>query len=332
MLKLTKNVVLFLVFVISLTIGTHVFAEPIVIRFSHVVPENTPKGEMANRFKELVKERIGDDKIVVKVYPNKTLFNDSESLKGLLEGNLELAAPATSKLENITKRLQILDIPFLFESTTAVNNFLNGTYGQRILGLFERKGFKGLGYFTNGMKQLSSNVPMQQPEDLQGLKFRIMNSEVIEDQFKQLGAIPLKLPFSQVNQLIESSKIDGQENTWSNIYSQGFFKRQKYIVESNHGYLGYVVMSSKQFWDKLPEELKPAIETALADAIEYGNEIAKLKAIEDRENIVKSGESNIQTMTLEQRKKWKEAMRPLWDEYENKIGSELIRAAATTSG
>ncbi len=319
-------VALFLIFS-----SVEAFAKPIVIRFSHVVPEDTPKGQMANYFRDLIKERIGDDKVIVEVYPNKSLYNDNDSIYQLLQGNLELAAPATSKLESVTKRLQILDIPFLFESPKAAENFLKGTYGQRILGLFERKGLKGLGYFNNGMKQLSSNKPMEDPKDLQGLKFRIMNSEVLEDQFEAFGAVPLKLPFSQINDLFESKEIDGQENTWSNIYTQKFYERQKYIVESNHAYLGYAVISSTKFWNALPDDLRGKVEEALADAIVYGNSVAETKAKEDKASIVKSGESNVLEMSLEQREKWKRAVKPLWKEYEDKIGSELINAAKSSS-
>jgi len=318
-------------FIVFALMASQAIADPIVIRFSHVVPEDTPKGQMANRFKSLVKERLGDDKVIVKVFPKKELFNDNEAIDALVRGDLELAAPATSKLEKITKRLQVLDIPFLFQSPKAVENFLKGTYGQRILGLFERKGIKGLGYFNNGMKQLSSNQPMNIPDDVKGLKFRIMNSEVIEDQFETLGAVPLKLPFSQINQLIEAKTIDGQENTWSNIYTQKFHENQKFIVETNHAYLGYALISGVKFWESLPNDVRPVIETALKDAIAFGNQVAKEKASVDKENILKAKTSNVVEMGYEQRKLWADAFKPLWKEYEAKIGTQLMNAARDSS-
>jgi len=328
-MKLANKIIPSLLLIMMLS--SQALADPIVIRFSHVVPEDTPKGQMANYFKSLVKERLGDEKVIVNVFPKKELFNDVEVIDALIRGDVELAAPATSKLEKITKRLQVLDIPFLFESPQAAENFLNGTYGQRILGLFERKGIKGLGYFNNGMKQLSANQPLNMPGDVKGLKFRIMNSEVIQDQFEALGAVPLKLPFSQINQLIQTKRIDGQENTWSNIYTQKFHENQKYIVETNHAYLGYALISGVKFWESLPEDIRPVIETALKDAIAYGNEVAKTKATEDKENIVKAKTSNVVEMNFEQRKLWEDAFKPLWKVYESKIGTQLMNAARDSS-
>jgi C4-dicarboxylate-binding protein DctP len=304
-------------------------AEPIKIRFSHIVAEDTPKGKMALRFKSLVQQRLGNEKVVVDIYPNSTLFGDNNVVDELLNNNVELAAPSMSKLKKFTKRVQVLDIPFLFVSPEAANNFLKGPYGKRMLRLVSNKGLIGLGYLNNGMKQLSANSPIQVPTDIQGLRFRIMNSDVLEAQFNQVGAKPVRKPFKEVYNLLKTKEIDGQENTWSNIFSKKFYEYQPHIIESNHGYLGYMVMSSKSFWESMPVEIKEIVEKSLADALEYGNEVALEKVVSDRANILATGKSDIHIMSLAERRAWVTAMQPVWKSYENEIGSELILAAAS---
>ena len=193
---------------------------------------------MARKFQQLLSERLGDEVASVVIYPNSSLYGDNEVGDELLKGNVELAAPSVSKLKKYTKRLQVFDIPFLFVTPESADNFLRGPYGKRMLRLVGRKGLLGLGFLNNGMKQLSASTPIRRPEDVKGLKFRIMNSDVLAAQFEQIGAIPMRKPFSQVYSLLQSQEIDGQENTWSNIYSKKFYEYQPHIIESNHGYLG----------------------------------------------------------------------------------------------
>ena len=302
---------------------------PIKIRFAHVVAEETPKGRMALRFKQLVKERLGDSRVIVEVYPNGELFKDDVIGDEILKGNAELGAPSMSKIKKFSTRFQVLDIPFLFVTPEAADNFLQGPYGKRMLRLVEPAGLKGLGYLNNGMKQLSASQPIKTPQDVKGLKFRIMNSDVLEDQFKQVEALPIRKPFGQVYGLLKTGEIDGQENTWSNIYSKKFYEYQPYIVESNHGYLGYMIFSSVKFWNSLPNDIRPVVEQALADALEYGNQVANEKVVSDRQRILDTNKSEIHIMTLDERKAWVKAMQPVWQTYEDEIGSELIQAAAS---
>ena len=304
-------------------------AEPIKIRFSHIVAEDTPKGKMAIRFKKLVAERLGNDKVIVEIYPNTTLFGDNEVVDELLKNTVELAAPSMSKMKKYTSRLQVLDLPFLFVTPEAANNFLLGPYGDRLLRLVESKGLLGLGFLNNGMKQMSLNSPLKMPEDASGKKFRIMNSDVLEAQFNQLEAEPLRKPFKQVFSLLESKAIDGQENTWSNIYSKKFYEHQPYMVESNHGYLGYMVITNKKFWQTIPDDIRLVLDKALEESIAYGNEIALEKSITDKNKILETGKSEIHTMTLDERKAWVDVMKPVWEQYKDEIGSELILAAAS---
>ncbi len=301
-------------------------ADPVVIKFSHVVAENTPKGLMAERFKKLVAEKT-DGEVVVEVYPNSQLFGDDKVLEAMLLGDVQIAAPALSKFSRYTDELALYDLPFLFEDLDAVDRFQQSEQGQSLLDSVSNKGLIGLGYLHNGMKQLSSSKPLRVPEDAAGLKFRIMSSEVLEAQFEAVDAAPLKKPFSEVFTLLQTRAIDGQENTWSNIYSKKFFEVQPYITESNHGLLDYMVVTSKEFWSSLSEEQRTQVEAALDEALAYGNQIARDKAIEDKQKIAASGRTEIIELTPEERAQWVEVMQPVWEQFEDEIGAELIEAA-----
>lgn len=312
--------------VLACAVSMHVSAEPIEIKFSHVVAENTPKGQMALKFKALVEERL-PGKVSVKVFPNSQLFGDNKVLEAMQLGDVQLAAPALSKFKKYTKKLQLFDLPFLFEDLAAVERFQQGEEGQRLLNSMRRKGLQGLGYLHNGMKQLSSSSKMQTPADLAGKKFRIMSSDVLAAQFHAVDAVPVKKPFSEVFTLLQTKAVDGQENTYSNIYSKKFFEVQEHITESNHGVLDYLVVSSRDFWSSLPQDIRIDLEKALAEAIVFGNSIAAQKAEEDKQLILDSKRSTIITLTPSERKQWVKAMKPVWDRFEDQIGKNIIDAA-----
>jgi C4-dicarboxylate-binding protein DctP len=301
-------------------------AAPIVIKFSHVVAENTPKGQMANKFKELIDQRLAG-KVVVEVYPNSQLFGDNKVLQAMLLGDVQMAAPALSKFESFTRSLQLFDLPFLFNDMAAVERFQKSEAGQKLLNSMKKKGLTGLGYIHNGMKQLSSSNAIRVPADAAGQKFRIMTSDVLAAQFKAVKATPLKKPFSEVFTLLQTKAIDGQENTWSNIYSKKFFEVQPYITESNHGLLDYMVVTSTEFWMDLPDELRGEVKKALDEAIAFGNQVAAQKGVDDRQKIIDSGRSEVIALTAEERAQWVEVMKPVWKEFEHEIGKELIDAA-----
>ena len=305
-------------------------AAPIEIKFSHVVADNTPKGQMAKKFKELVESRL-PGKVEVKVFPNSQLFGDNKVLEAMLLGDVQLAAPSLSKFQKYTKNLQVFDLPFLFADMDAVERFQNGPEGQKLLTSLEKKGLVGLGYLHNGMKQLSSSQPLKVPADASGLQFRIMTSDVLAAQFEALDANPVKKPFSEVFTLLQTKAIDGQENTWSNIYSKKFFEVQEYITESNHGVLDYMVVTSKSFWDSLPKALRTEVKSALDEAIAYGNDIAAKKAEQDKQLIIDSKRSQIINISPEQRQQWVNAMKPVWKRFERKIGKDYLEAAVSSN-
>lgn len=301
-------------------------AAPITIKFSHVVAENTPKGQMANKFRDLVAERMGD-KVVVEVFPNSQLFGDNKVLEAMLLGDVQIAAPSLSKFTRYTKSLQIFDLPFLFKDMAAAEKFQNSEAGQGLLMSMEKKGLIGLGYIHNGLKQLSASKPMRVPEDAKGMKFRIQASDVLAAQFKALDAVPLKKPFSEVFTLLQTKAIDGQENTWSNIYSKKFFEVQDYITESNHGLIDYLVVTSTEFWNGLPDDIRSEVKKAMDEAIKFGNQVAAEKATGDRQKIIDSKRSEIIQLTDAERAQWVEVMKPVWEEFEKEIGKEIIDAA-----
>ena len=301
-------------------------AEEIVIKFSHVVAENTPKGQMANKFKELVEQRLAG-KVRVEVYPNSQLFGDNKVLEAMLLGDVQLAAPSLSKFSRYTQKLQLYDLPFLFSDMAAVERFQQSPEGQSLLNSMKKKGILGLGYLHNGMKQLSASSPLTTPADAKDLKFRIMTSDVLAAQFEAVNAVPLKKPFSEVFTLLQTKAIDGQENTWSNIYSKKFFEVQPYITESNHGVLDYMVVSSTAFWESMPDDIRKEVKKALDESIALGNKVAGEKSEEDKQKIIDSGRSQVITLKAAERAQWVEVMKPVWKQFEGEIGKDLVDAA-----
>jgi len=312
---------------LALTLGAQsTFAAPVEIKFSHVVAENTPKGQMATKFKQLVAERLAG-KVEVKVYPNSQLFGDNKVLEAMLLGDVQMAAPSLSKFQKYTKQLQVFDLPFLFKDMAAVERFQQGEKGQELLTSLRKKGLVGLGYLHNGMKQMSGYEPIRTPADASGKKFRIMTSDVLQAQFEAVDAVPLKKPFSEVFTLLQTKAIDGAENPWSNLFSKKFFEVQPYITETNHGLLDYMVVTSAEFWMELDDDLRVEVKKALDEAIAFGNQVAAVKAQADKQSIIDSPRSEVVSITDAERQQWVTAMKPVWKQFEGEIGKDLIDAA-----
>lgn len=307
-------------------IPTNLLAADITIKFSHVVAEQTPKGQMAIKFKELIEQRL-PDRVEVEIYPNSQLFSDSSVLSALILGDVQIAAPGLSNFAEYTPKLQIFDLPFLFDDTDAVDRFQGSDTGQSLLHSMENKGLLGLGFMHGGMKQMSANKPLRTPADAAGLKFRVIPSDVLVAQFVAVDAVPVKAPFSEVFSMLQTNVIDGQENTWSNIYSQKFHEVQKYISETNHGVIDYLVVTSAEFWNGLPDDVRPVIKQALDESITYGNQVAADKAEQDRQAIIESGRSEVLELSKEELASWRNSMRPVWNEFSPMIGADLIAAA-----
>ncbi|MCY1412843.1 C4-dicarboxylate-binding periplasmic protein DctP [compost metagenome] len=324
MFKLTAKA---LACALSLTIaGLAQAAEPIVIKFSHVVAEHTPKGQGALLFKQLAEERLAG-KVKVEVYPNSSLFGDGKEMEALLLGDVHIIAPSLAKFEHYSKGVQIFDLPFLFDDMAAVDRFQASPAGQGLLTSMEDKGITGLGYWHNGLKQLSANKPLYEPKDARGLKFRVQASQVLEEQFKAVRANPRKMSFAEVYQGLQTGVVNGAENPWSNIYSQKMHEVQKYITESNHGVLDYMLITNTKFWNGLPADVRSELEKITQEVTAEVNKQADALNQGDKQRIIEAKTSEIIELTPEQRNEWREAMKPVWKKFEGEIGSDLIKAA-----
>ena len=301
-------------------------ADPIVIKFSHVVAEHTPKGQGAMMFKKLAEERL-PGKVKVEVYPNSSLFGDGKEMEALLLGDVQIIAPSLAKFEHYTKQLQVFDLPFLFNDMAAVDRFQKGPEGQKLLTSMTDKGITGLGYWHNGLKQLSANKALHEPKDARGLKFRVQASAVLEEQFKAVRANPRKMSFAEVYQGLQTGVVNGAENPYSNIYSQKMHEVQKFITESNHGLLDYMVITNTKFWDGLPADVRDELSKIMAEVTVEVNKQADELNQGDKQRIIDAGTTEIITLTPEQRAAWRESMQPVWKKFEGEIGADLIKAA-----
>lgn len=311
-----------------LTFGSHAMAadDPIVIKFSHVVADSTPKGQGALMFQKLVKERLGD-KVKVEVYPNSSLYGDGKEMEALLLGDVQMLAPSLAKFDKYNESLQIFDLPFLFDNLAAVDRFQASEDGKNLLASMEDKGIIGLGYWHNGMKQLSANKALRDPKDARGLKFRVQASNVLEEQFKALRAVPRKMSFAEVYQGLQTGVVNGAENPWSNIWSQKFYEVQDYITESNHGVLDYMLITNAKFWNGLPDDVRSELTDILDEVTTEVNNQARAINDHDRQAIIDAGTSEIIELTPEQREEWRNALRPVWKKFEGQIGADLIKSA-----
>jgi C4-dicarboxylate-binding protein DctP len=301
-------------------------ADPIVIKFSHVVAENTPKGQGAVLFKKLAEERLAG-KVRVEVYPNSSLFGDGKEMEALLLGDVQIIAPSLAKFEHYSKPIQIFDLPFLFDDMAAVDRFQASPAGQGLLTSMESKGITGLGYWHNGMKQLSANKALYEPKDARGLKFRVQASQVLEEQFKAVRANPRKMSFAEVYQGLQTGVVNGAENPYSNIYSQKMHEVQKYITESNHGVLDYMVITNTKFWNGLPDDVRSELGKIMTEVSVEVNKQAEALNQGDKQRILDAKTTEIISLNDEQRSKWREAMKPVWKKFEGEIGADLIKAA-----
>jgi len=315
-----------LIFVLALGFSGLAQADPIVIKYSHVVAENTPKGQAALKFKELA-EKYLPGKVEVQVFPNSQLFGDGKEMEALLLGDVQIVAPSLSKFSKYTKKLQVFDLPFLFDDIEAVDRFQASAKGQELLTSMEDKGLTGLGFLHNGMKQFSANVPLRKPSDANGLKFRIQASDVLEAQFKAVGGNPQKIAFAEVYQALQSGVVDGTENPWSNTYTKKFYEVQKYITESDHGVLDYMVVTNAKWWNGLPADIRSGLAKAMTESIAYGNQIAMTEDQDYRAKVIEAKKAEVIKLTKAEKTEWRNAMKPVWTQFEGEIGKDLIDAA-----
>ncbi|MES2036563.1 MAG: TRAP transporter substrate-binding protein [Pseudomonadota bacterium] len=316
--------VLFSLLAASLVSGAAFAQAPIVIKFSHVVSNDTPKGKAAERFKELA-EKATKGRVKVEVYANSTLYKDKEELEALQLGAVQMLAPSLAKFGPLgVKEFEVFDLPYIFPSKDVLYAVTEGQIGKDLMKKLEPKGIIGLGFWDNGFKIMSANKPMHLPADLKGQKLRIQSSKVLDAQMRALGANPQVLAFSEVYQALQTGVVDGTENPPSNLYTQKMHEVQKHVTVTNHGYLGYAVIVNKKFWDGLPADIRAQLDEAMKSATKYANAIAQQENDNALEAVKKSGKTTVYVLTDKEKAEWRKALLPVQKEMEGRIGKDLI--------
>ena len=298
--------------------------EPIRIKFSHVVTDTAPKGRGALKFKELAEKAL-PGRVIVEVYANSSLYKDKEELEALQLGSVQMLAPGLEKFAPVgVREFEVFNIPYLLPNQAAVTKITEGPIGRRLLDKLEPKGFKGLGYWDNGFKMFSANKPLRVPDDVKGLKMRIQSSRVVEAYIRRLGALPQVMSFSELYQALQTGVVDGCENPPSSMLTQKFDEVQKYTTITNHAHLGYVLVVQKKFWDSLPDDVRPALDKAAADATHFTNSIAEKDNADALAEMKKSGKTQFIELTAEQKALWVTALSGVREEAAKRVGAEII--------
>ncbi len=297
---------------------------PLVIKFSHVVAQDTPKGKASEFFAKRAGE-LTKGKVKVEVYANSTLYKDKEELEALQIGAVQMLAPSLAKFGPLgVKEFEVFDLPFIFDNDKELHTVTGGPVGKMLFAKLETKGIKGLAYWDNGFKSFSANKPLKTPDDFKGLKMRIQSSKVLESEMRAVGALPQVMAFSEVYQALQTGVVDGTENPHSNLYSQKMHEVQKFVTVTDHGYLGYAVITNKKFWDGLPADVRGPLEQAMKEATEYANKIAKEENDQALEKVKASGKTQVVILTPAERLSLKKAMVKVHKEQEARIGKETI--------
>ncbi|KIA79828.1 TRAP transporter substrate-binding protein [Chromobacterium amazonense] len=317
----------------SLTLsGAAQAAGEIVIKFSHVVAPDTPKGKAAEYFKKLAEQRT-HGKVKVQVYPNSQLYKDKEELEALQLGAVQMLAPSLAKFGPLgVKEFEVFDLPYVFDSYDEVNKVMHGPIGKQLLGKLETKGIKGLAYWDNGFKNFSANKPIKSPADLKGMKIRIQSSKVLEEEMRTLGALPQVMAFSEVYQALQTGVVDGTELEASNLYTSKSYEVQKNLTLTQHGFLGYALIVNKKFWDGLPADVRAQLDSAVQDASVYANQIAKQENEKAVAAIKASGKTQVYTPTPQEREAFKKALLPVHQKMAARIGPDLLKQIYKETG
>jgi C4-dicarboxylate-binding protein DctP len=304
--------------------GTAIAQQPIVIKFSHVVALDTPKGKAAEYFKKLAEERT-KGRVKVEVYPNSTLYKDGEEMEALSLGSVQMLAPSVAKFGPLgVREFEVFDLPYIFDDFGQLHKVTEGAVGKMLFDKLQTKGIIGLAYWDNGFKDFSANKALKLPTDAKGLKFRIQSSKVLDSEIRALGGIPQIMAFSEVYQALQTGVVDGTENPPSNFYTQKMNEVQKYLTLTDHGVIEYAVIANKKFWDGLPPDIRAALESSMKDATKYANDIAKEENEKALAAVKATGKTEIITLTPEAKAAWKKALVPVHKEQESRVGKDTL--------
>ena len=299
-------------------------ADPIIIKFSHVVAPNTPKGKAAQKFKELA-ETYTAGRVKVELYPNSQLYKDREEMEALQLGAVQMLAPSLSKFGPLgVREFEAFDLPYIFPNKETLYRVMDGDIGKKLFAKLEPKNIVGLAYWDNGFKQMSANKPLRNVDDFKGLKMRIQSSKVLDAQMRALGASPQVMAFSEVYTALQQGVVDGTENPVSNFYTQKMHEVQKHMTISDHGYLGYAVITNKQFWDSLPKDIRGELEHAMKEATVYERDIAQKENDESLAKVRAAGTTEVYVLPLKERQAWYKVLLPVHKEFEDVIGKDVI--------
>jgi len=305
---------------------------PIVIKFSHVVAADTPKGKAAEHFAKVASEKT-QGRVKVEVYANSTLYKDKEEVEALQLGSVQMLAPSLAKFGPLgVKEFEVFDLPYIFDGYDQLKAVTEGPVGKQLLDKLSDKGILGLAYWDNGFKVMSANKPLRETKDFRGQKMRIQSSKVLEAQMRALGASPQVMAFSEVYQALQTGVVDGTENPPSNLYTQKMHEVQKYVTKSDHGYLGYAVIVNKAFWEGLPADIRTALEEAMVESTAYADEIAKQENDDSLAKVAASGKSEIIELTPEQKASWKKTLAKVHKEMADRVGADLIQSIYDATG
>ena len=301
-------------------------ADQIIIKFSHVVANDTPKGKAAEKFKQLAEKYTGG-RVKVELYPNSQLYKDREEMEALQRGAVQMLAPSVSKFGPLgVREFELFDLPYLIPDAETVNRVTDGDIGRNLFAKLEPKGLKGLAYWDNGFKQFSANRPLRKPEDFRGLKMRIQSSKVLEAMMRELGALPQVMAFSEVYSALQQKVVDGTENPLSNLYTQKMYEVQSNLTISDHGCLVYAVITNRKFWEGLPADIRTQLEKAMAEATRYERDIAKKENDDALAAVKASGKTEVYVLSEAERRLWKEALLPVQAKFEGVVGKDNLEA------
>ncbi|HEX4522849.1 MAG TPA: TRAP transporter substrate-binding protein [Casimicrobiaceae bacterium] len=317
---------------VLLAFGGSALAQQIVIKFSHVVAVDTPKGKGAEYFKKLAEERT-KGRVKVEVYPNSQLYKDGEEMEALQLGSVQMLAPSVAKFGPLGAReFEVFDLPYIFDSFADLHKVTDGPIGKKLFKKLETKNITGLAFWDNGFKDFSANRALKLPGDVKGLKMRIQSSNVLDAEIRALGGLPQKMAFSEVYQGLQTGVVDGTENPPSNFYTQKMHEVQKFLTLTDHGVIEYAIIVNKPFWDGLPADIRTTLEGAMKDATKFANDIAKKENDDALEGVRKSGKTEIITLTPAQKAEWKKALVPVHREMESRIGKDIIQEVYKETG